>query len=158
MFKNKSFIKSLKTAFFGILKPFRTEINLRFHFMIGNLIILFAHFYGISKIEWAVLILTIALVFCAELVNTALENAVDTATNEYKKTAEAAKDAAAGAVLFAAVCAVVVGFFLFFDLDRLSEVLTYIFTTPKVLIPSLILGIADILFVVFGGKQNYRTN
>ena len=154
MYKNKNMIQSFKNAFWGMVRPFRTEINLRIHFMIGNLIILFAFFYGLSRVEWAVLILTIALVFCAELFNTAIENSVDTATKEYRNTAKIAKDAAAGAVLFSAICAVTVGFFLFFDPDRICAVLTHIFTTPEILIPSLALGLCDILFVMFGGRRN----
>ena len=153
MLKNKSMIQSFKNAFWGMIRPFRTEINLRIHFMIGNLIILFAYFYGLSRVEWAVLILTIALVFCAELFNTAIENSVDTATKEYRKTAKIAKDTAAGAVLFSAICAVLVGFFLFFDPQKICGVLTYIFTSPKALIPGVILGLADILFVIFGGEK-----
>ena len=153
MHKNKSMTESLKNAFFGMVRPFRTEINLRIHFMIGNLIILFACFYGITKVEWAVLILTIALVFCAELFNTAIENSVDTATKEYRKTAKIAKDTAAGAVLFSVICAVAVGFFLFFEPVRICQVLIHIFTTPIILIPSIILGTADILFVIFGGRK-----
>ncbi len=156
MYKNKSMTESLKNAFFGMIRPFRTEINLRIHFMIGNLIVLFAYFYGLSRVEWAVLILTIALVFCAELFNTAIENSVDTATKEYKKTAKTAKDAAAGAVLFAAISAVIVGFFLFFDIEKITQVLIHIFTEPKILVPSTVLGIADILFVVFGGEKTEK--
>lgn len=150
--KNKSFLKSLGCAAVGLIKPFVSERNMRIHFSFANLIIIFAYFFGISRIEWAVLLLTIALVMSAELINTAVENAVDTATGEYSSTAKAAKDTAAGAVLFSAIIAVVMGFILFFDTDKICGTLYYIFSSPQILIPCLIAGGFDICFIVWGNK------
>ncbi len=156
MKKNKDFFKSFKNAVYGIITAFSAERNLRFHFMIANLIIIFAYFFGLSSVEWAVLFLSIALVFCTELINTSIENAVDTATREYSKTARIAKDTAAGAVLFAAIISIAVGFMLFFDISGIINTLTYIFSTPKVLIICLLIGIGDILFLIFGGRKKLR--
>lgn len=152
MNKNKSFLKSLKCAAIGLLKPFVTEINMRIHFSVANLIVIFAYFFGITRIEWAVLILTIALVMAAELVNTAIEKAVDTASKEFSNTAKFAKDTAAGAVLFCAIISVFVGFILFFDIERIATTLQYIFMNARVIVPCFAVGIADICFVIFGGR------
>ena len=157
MNKNKSFAKSLKCAVSGLLKPFAAERNMRIHFSIANLIILFAHFYGLNRDEWAVLFLTIGLVITAELVNTAVENAVDTATSEISQTAKTAKDTAAGAVLFAAVISVAIGCFLFLDIQRIQSALTCVFSSPAVYLPCIALGTADILFIILGGKIKFRT-
>lgn len=145
---------SFKYAICGILKSIRSERNLRFHCVIANLITIFALVYGISRLEWAILIVTMAAVISAELFNTAVEAAVDTATDEIKETAKLAKDAAAGAVLMAALAALVVGVFLFGDAKKIGAALVHIFTTPKILIPCLTLGVADILFLIFGGKND----
>lgn len=154
MNKNKSFLKSLKYAVCGLITPFGEERNLRVHFSIANLIIIFAYFFGITSFEWAILFLAIGLVIVCELINTAVENAVDTASTEICETAKLAKDTAAGAVLFSAIIAVMTGFCLFFDTQKITDTLEYIFTTPKVLIPCLLVGIFDVLFIIFGGKKH----
>ena len=147
MNKNKSFLKSLQCASLGLVKPFVTERNMRIHFSVANLIIVFAHFYGLAKTEWAILFLAIGLVITAEL-----ENAVDTATSEISQTAKTAKDAAAGAVLFAAIISVAVGCFLFFDIRGIQSALGRVFSSPAVYLPCMALGTADILFIILGGK------
>lgn len=145
-----------KYALSGILSAIKTERNLRFHIVIANLIAVFAYFYGISKAEWAVLVLTAFLVIAAELLNTAIEAAVDVATSEIKPMAKIAKDAAAGAVLVLAIAAILVGVCLFGNLEKISQTLIHIFKTPKILIPCLILGVADIIFIIFGGKNDKK--
>ena len=138
----------------GILCAIKSEVHLRFHIVIANLIAVFAYFYGISNVEWAILTICIFVVISAELFNTALEKAVDTATSEIKPTAKLAKDAAAGAVLMLCIGAVLVGVHLFGDFAKIGKTLVHIFTEPKILIPCLILGILDIVFLIFGGKND----
>jgi len=154
MNKNKSFLKSLRCAAVGLLKPFITERNMRIHFSFANLIMIFAYFFGLSRTEWAVLVLTVSSVITAELINTAVENAVDTAVKDFSPTAKAAKDIAAGAVLFTAIVSVAVGFILFFDIDKISTTLYNIFTRPHILIPCLLIGIFDVCFIIWGNKIN----
>lgn len=155
--KNKSFIKSLKCASYGIIRALIEERNMRIEFSIANLIVIFAYFFKISSIGWAILVLTIAHVLSAEYINTAIENAVDTATTEIKDTAKMAKDTAAANVLIASIAAVVIGFILFFDITRICDTLTKIFTNPKVLIPCLIVGILDVAFIIWGDRINIKS-
>lgn len=138
----------------GILSAIKSEVHLRFHIVIANLIAVFAYFYGISNVEWAILTICIFVVISAELFNTALEKAVDTATSEIKPTAKLAKDAAAGAVLMLCIGAVLVGVHLFGDFAKIGKTLVHIFTEPEILIPCLMLGILDIVFLIFGGKND----
>lgn len=152
--KNNSFKDSFKNAFTGFLTNIKNERNMRVHLSVANLIMIFAYFFGISKAEWAVLFVIIACVIVAELFNTAIENAVDTSTDKICETAKVAKDSAAAAVLFFSIVSIVVGFILFFDIHKIGETLLYIFTNLKVLIPCLLIGIIDILFIIFGGKKN----
>ena len=149
----KNAINSFKNAVIGIYSALRSERNLRFHFSIANLIVIFAYFFGISKCEWAVLVLSIAGVITSELINTGIENAVDTATDQYSETAKLAKDASAGAVLVFAAFSVIIGFILFFDIGRIFKTLEYIFKNPIILVPCLLIGILDVLFIFFGGKK-----
>ena len=153
MNKNRNFFSSFKNAASGLLNAFLEEANIRFHFMIANLIIIFAYFYGLNKTEWAILFLMIIIVLFAELINTSLENAVDTATKEYSETAKSAKDIAAGSVFLSAVGSLVVGVCLFGNGEKIASTLTYIFTSPKILIPCLMVGISDILLLVFAKKR-----
>ena len=67
----------------------------------------------INTTEWSVVLILCGLVISLELINTAIENAVDLVTKEYNETAKNAKDIAAGAVLFSAIIAAIIGFIIF---------------------------------------------
>lgn len=68
---------------------------------------------GLTKAQWCLLCLAMALVFVAELLNTAVEHAVDLLSPSYSLQAKRAKDAAAGAVLAVAAFAAAVGWLVF---------------------------------------------
>ena len=67
----------------------------------------------VSLDQWAILLTMIALVFHAEIINTALEAIVDKVSPEFHPLAKVAKDCAAGAVLVTALAAVIVGLLIF---------------------------------------------
>lgn len=158
MQKNTSFKESFSCAWAGIRQAVRRERNLRFHLCITNLICVFAACYGLGRAEWAVLLLAIVAVLTAEFFNTALEQVADAVTEEYSAHVKFAKDAAAGAVLVTAIAAVGVGIALFLDIEKIKNTLVYIFTNWNILIPCIVLGIADILFLLFGGeRKNYES-
>ena len=71
--------------------------------------------WELSRIELAVLFITIAAVIATEIVNTAIETIVNKVSPEFHPLAKAAKDAAAGAVLVQALAALGVGYMLFWD-------------------------------------------
>ncbi len=87
--------------------------NMRIHLALGLAAALLGLGLGLAPVEWAVLALTIGLVLAAEAFNTAIEQAVDLASPARHPLAGAAKDAAAGGVLIAAVAAVAVALALF---------------------------------------------
>jgi diacylglycerol kinase len=64
---------------------------------------------GLSRVEWAILALTIGLVWTAEFINTALEATVDLASPDIHPLARIGKDVGAAAVLVAAILSVVIG-------------------------------------------------
>jgi len=94
----------------GLLYTFRHEANLRVHLAIAETVVYVGAVEGISATRWAALALAIALVLSLELLNTAIERAVDLTVGERRSPlAGAAKDVAAGAVLVGATGAAVVG-------------------------------------------------
>jgi len=152
--KNNSFFKSLYHALCGYRDALKRERNLRFHTVVANLICFFAVHYKISRTEWAILITVIGLVIACELLNSAVEKAVDTATHDVRADAMHAKDFAAAATLVGAVCAIGTGIALFGNINAIASALKLIFTTPASLIILAILTVADlkILFINFRRK------
>lgn len=127
MYKNTQFLKSLKNALCGLLYAIKNERNMRFHFCIANLICLFAYFYGLSRTQWAILFITILLVISCEMLNTAIERAVDTATHQFNLDAMHSKDCSAAATLICAVFALLVGICLFGDFAKICAALKALF-------------------------------
>src|SRR5919107_66919 len=105
-------VTSFEHAYRGMISAVRTQRNMRFHVVVAVAVLVGSLFLGVSKLELAVLVLTILLVFVTELFNTAMEFVVDLATREYHPLAKLAKDVSAGAVLVSSVGAVLVGYLL----------------------------------------------
>lgn len=105
---------TFRVAISGILHAFRTERNMRVHGVITILVIAMGIGFGISVSEWLWIGLAVTLVFTAELLNTAVEAAVDLSMPSMHPIAKIAKDTAAGAVFVTAVFAVIVGVVIFF--------------------------------------------
>ncbi|MFC7372538.1 diacylglycerol kinase family protein [Fictibacillus iocasae] len=102
-------------AWSGISNAFRSEQNLRIHCSISIVAIAAAAVLDFSVWRYCVLFLVIASVLSLELMNTAIENAVDLTTDDIHPLAKKAKDAAAGAVLVFSLFAVIIGILLFFQ-------------------------------------------
>jgi len=113
MNKSPNLQASLKYALQGIRLVLRRERNLRIHLVISLLVLVLAAWLRLERTDWLILILTMAMVLAAEVMNSAVEYLVDLSTLEYHHLAKAAKDAAAGAVLLTAAAAVLVGLLIF---------------------------------------------
>ena len=111
--KEKPLLKTLSYGFNGILYTLKHERNMVIHFLVMILVIIAGIVFKITFVEWGVCFVLFALVLSLELMNTALENVVDLVTEEKKAKAKVAKDAAAGAVLVAAIFAVIIGISIF---------------------------------------------
>lgn len=138
-------LKSFFYAARGIWQCIKNERNFRIHIVAAVSVIAFSVMYGTAADAYPRLIIVIAAVMSAEAVNTAVEKAVDL-QNKRNKTAEIAKDAAAGGVLISAVGSVAVAVFTFNDTDRLKEVL-FKFADPAHLICLIVYIIICVLFV-----------
>jgi diacylglycerol kinase len=102
-------VGSFRFAFAGIGYLFRTQLNARIHALIAVIVCLLAAWLRVTRVEWTILVLSIACVLILEGLNTALEAAVDLASPQIHPLAKIAKDVTAGMVLIAAVASVVVG-------------------------------------------------
>lgn len=109
----KKFLNSFKYAFQGILTSFKSERNMKVHFLIMFLVIIFGFLYKISKLEWMICIILFVIVISGELINTAIEITVDIAMPEKNEKAKKAKDVSAGAVLVLAIGAAIIGLIIF---------------------------------------------
>lgn len=97
----------------GIRTLIVSQHNAWLHAAATLLVVAGAVGFGIGRLEWLVLILTIVSVWTAESLNTALEFLCDVASPEFHPLVEKAKDVAAGAVLICAIGAVAVGALVF---------------------------------------------
>ena len=125
-----SILESFNFAFEGIIHVLRTQRNMRIHFAVAVVVLVAALAFDVSRLELIALLIAIAFVLIAEMVNTAIEAAVDVASTSFDPMAKLAKDIGAGAVLIAAINAIAVGYLVFSGqvagessrlLDKLSE-------------------------------------
>jgi diacylglycerol kinase (ATP) len=108
-----SVFESFNYAIEGVVHVLRTQRNMRIHFGIAVAVLATAAAVGVSKLELIALLLAIAFVLIAEMINTAIEGAIDVATTSFDPMAKLAKDIAAGAVLIASANAVAIGYLVF---------------------------------------------
>ena len=112
--KNRELIASLEFALTGIFTAFKEERNMRKHALSAILAIVAGFLFGISVTEWLFLLLSVSLVIAFEIMNSALENVVDLASDyHFSMLAKNAKDMAAGAVLVISGFALVTGLVIF---------------------------------------------
>ncbi|MGE5463695.1 MAG: diacylglycerol kinase family protein [Syntrophothermus sp.] len=102
-------IHSFRYAFHGWGYVLRTQHNAWIHSLIASVVIVLGLWLGIEPRDWAILVLTIAMVFTAEFINTAIEAVVDLASPSHHPLAKVGKDVGAAAVLIAALAAILVG-------------------------------------------------
>ncbi|HLM78053.1 MAG TPA: diacylglycerol kinase [Rubrobacteraceae bacterium] len=107
--------RSFAHAYRGLIYAVRTQRNMRFHVVVSAVILVLSLFLGVSKLELAMLVLVIMAVLVTEMLNTALEFAIDLVTRKYHPLAKLAKDVSAGAVLVTSVAALVVGYLILSD-------------------------------------------
>jgi diacylglycerol kinase len=96
-------------AFRGWWHVLRTQHNAWIHSVFATVVILMGLWVGLKPLDWAVIVLTIAMVFTAEFINTAIEAVVDLASPVHHPLAKVGKDVGAGAVLVAALAGIVIG-------------------------------------------------
>jgi diacylglycerol kinase (ATP) len=112
-------LKSFKYAFEGIQYVALTQRNFQVHVIVALSVTFLGLWLRVSKIDWLFIILSVALVWTLEIINTAIEVLVDFVSPEFHPIAGKIKDIAAGAVLISAIAAAVLGSIIF--IPYLSE-------------------------------------
>jgi diacylglycerol kinase (ATP) len=151
--KPDTWLETLNCAVEGIVHAVRTQRHMRWHSLACLALLLATPALGVSAMEFALLCLAAAAVLVAELVNTAVEGAVDLACPGPDPLAGAAKDVAAGAVLVAAFAAAAVGWLVLFPRLRpgLEEALVDATRTGTVGLVALVLTVL-VLTVYLKGR------
>lgn len=146
----KKQLRSFGCAFRGIGAALCREAHLRFHFVAAFYVLLFSLFYGFTPAQYAVLIILIALVIAAELVNTAIEEVCDLITQERNSHIRYAKDIAAGAVLAVSIGAAAVGVVFFWNPPVIAGIAEYFVKNIPQLVLLIISAVLSFLFVLLG--------
>jgi undecaprenol kinase len=104
---------SFKHAFSGLIHTFSSQPNLRIHLTIALLVLLAGWWFGITRMEWIILLFTIMWVIVSEMINTVIEAVCDLLSTEYHRSIKVAKDVAAGMVLVGAMGSIIIGLIIF---------------------------------------------
>jgi diacylglycerol kinase (ATP) len=143
-----SLIESFNYAFEGIIHVLRTQRNMRIEFAVAVVVLIAGLATDVSRLELIALLLAIAFVLIAEMINTAVEAAIDVATTSFDPMAKLAKDIAAGAVLIAVMNAIAIGYLVFSGevADRTSTALDRIRDAPaKLTLVALVLVVLVVI-------------
>lgn len=105
--------KSFGFAIAGIIFCLRTQRNARIHLFAALVVGAVGVWLDVSRDDWRWLVLSVSLVWFAELVNTAFEHLCDVTSPDFNPSVRAAKDVAAGAVLICAIGAALIGVLTF---------------------------------------------
>lgn len=113
-FKSQGFGNTFKNARKGLRLVLKSEMNIRVHFFVALFTIVLGLVLGFSITKLCVILLAIGLVVVAEMLNSAVEFALDAVFhNRYSRLVGMAKDISAGAVMFATFIAIAIGLIMF---------------------------------------------
>jgi len=149
--RSQTIFDSLNYATEGIVHTLRTQRNMRIHLAAAAAVLVLALWVGVAKIELIVLLISITFVLTAEMVNTAVETAIDVSTTSFDPMAKLAKDVAAGAVLISTLNALAVGYLVFSNriADHSTRLLERLRDAPAQL---TIVALAMTVIIVIGTK------
>jgi diacylglycerol kinase (ATP) len=144
----RTLLESFNFAVEGIIHVFRTQRNMRIHMLAAVIVLVAALATSVTRLELIALLLAIAFVFITEMLNSALEQAIDLSTTSFDPLAKLAKDIAAGAVLIATLNAIAVGYLVFSGqvADRSARLLDRLRDAPAQL--TLIALVVTIILVI----------
>ncbi|MEZ0480507.1 diacylglycerol kinase family protein [Planococcus sp. SSTMD024] len=111
--KLSRFLSSFRFAAQGIGTSIKREQNMKVHVFSAVIVTMAGIWTGLDRMEWMLVIVLIGGMLALELINSALERAVDLVTRERHPLAKQAKDMAAGAVLVFAVTSAIIGLLIF---------------------------------------------
>lgn len=104
---------SFRAAAEGVIHVVRTQPNVWIESLAAIVVAVAGWWFRVSTVEWALLVVMVVLVLALEAVNTAIERVVDLVSPKWHPLAKHAKDAAAGALLIAALGSLIVSLLVF---------------------------------------------
>lgn len=104
---------SFVVAWAGLVLFFKSETHARIHLLATVVVLMLGWMFSVSTHEWIAIVLSIGLVVQAEIWNTIFEKTADFIHPDYEPRIKVIKDLAASAVLWCAICAVVIGLIVF---------------------------------------------
>ncbi len=107
--RSRNIVEAFRFAFSGLWYTLCTQRNMRVQLTIAGAVIVLGLWLKLSADQWATLALTSGLVLVSEMTNTVIEKLVDLVCPDYHPLAKTVKDVMAGAVVLAAIVAVIVG-------------------------------------------------
>lgn len=147
------FVKSMGYALNGIFTGIKEERNVRIDIVAAFYVLLFSKFYDFTLTQKIILVLVCFNVLAFELMNTAVERAVDKPDKEHYIQAGAAKDTAAGGVLLAAIGAAVAGIMLFWNVEVFKKIFVFFTTRPIMLLCLAVTLFASYKFITLDNKK-----
>lgn len=112
--QKKNFIRSLGFAGKGLRYFFKQELHAMYHSIAAIAVVAAGSIFDVSRTDWAILIIAIALVFTSEIINTTIEKFMDLLHPQHHPKAGLVKDLAAGMVLFCSFIAIILGIIVFY--------------------------------------------
>ena len=152
----KKLAHSFRYAAHGIWFCIAHEMNMRIHIVATMCVFYLAQFYDFTKAEFILLILTCVAVFSAEMMNTAIEVVIDKVSPGYSALAKVGKDIAAGSVFVTAIAALIIGFVLFWDIDRFKLIFNYFISDWWNMAMLAAFACLSYMFIIKGKKRNIK--
>lgn len=114
MIRVRRLVKSFIYAFRGLQTVFSEEQNIRIQVMLGIVGLAIGFFLKISRLEWCLLIIVLALVVMMEIINSAVERVADVLKPRIDNYVKEIKDITAAAVMLSSILAIAVGVIIFY--------------------------------------------
>lgn len=143
-------ILSFRYALRGVWNTIKSESHMRFHMVAGFYVLIFSLFYDFSAVQTALLIVLIASVMAAEIINTCIEELSNLEADRYEPLIRASKDAAAGAVLVISVAAAIVAVIFFWDISVILQIFSFFANNIFMLVLLILSAVLSVIFVYLG--------
>lgn len=150
------FVKSLGYAFNGIKIGIKEERNVRIDIVAAFYVLVFSSFYDFTVTQKVLLVFICFTVLGFELMNTAVERAVDKPDKEHWIQAGAAKDTAAGGVLLVAMGAAAAGIMLFWNIEVFRKIFTFFANYPIMILCLAVTIFASYKFITYDNNNDKK--
>lgn len=109
----RRFIYSIKYSVDGLVYSYKNEKSLWIHAVLTVVAIIFGFLFKISLLEWSIIAIVLMVILAVELLNTAIEAAVDMVTVEFNPLAKIAKDCGSAATFVLSIVGAVIAGIIF---------------------------------------------